>query len=75
MGVLNSRIYISYALADPDLQIRWSGGGGGGRSSRPLDKGEAVSKNIFSVLRASVWSKNKGEPGPPGPSPGSATAM
>ena len=72
MGVLNSRIYISYALADPDLQIRWSGGG---RSSRPLDKGEAVSKNIFSVLRASVWSKNKGEPGPPGPSPGSATAM
>ena len=71
MGVLNSRIYISYALADPDLQIRWRGG----RSSRPLDKGEAVSKNIFSVLRASVWSKNKGEPGPPGPSPGSATAM
>ena len=56
-------------MSDPDLQIRWrGGGGGGGRSSRPLDKGEAVSKNIFSVLRASVWSKNKGEGGPQAPS-------
>ena len=37
------------------------GGGGGG----------AVSKKIFSALRASVWSKNK--EGDRGPSPGSAT--
>ena len=51
MGVLNSRISGSYAVADPDLQI---GGGGGGPS-----------QNIFfSVLRASVWSKNKGKRGP-----------
>ena len=48
-------------MPDPDLQIRvWGGGGGaviqtlrykgeggGGRSSRPLDKGEPVSKKIF----------------------------
>ena len=43
---------------------------------RPLDKaGGAVSKKMFSALRASVWSKNKGEEGagPLGPSPGSAT--
>ena len=35
MGVLNSRISGSYAVADPDLQI--GGGGGGG----------ALSKHIF----------------------------
>ena len=61
------------AVPDTDLEIReW------GQSSRPLEKGEgggglgAVSKNLkkfFSALRASVWSKNKGEPGPPGPLP------
>ena len=34
-------------MPDTDLQIR--GGGGGG-----------VIKNLFSALRASVWSKNKG---------------
>ena len=33
------------------------GGGGGGRSPKN-------SKKFFSALRASVWSKNKGEPGP-----------
>ena len=38
MGVLNSRISGSYAVADPDLQI---GGGGGGR------RGRALSKHIF----------------------------
>ena len=59
----------------------------GGRS-RPSDKGEpghpdpeirghAVSKQIFPALQALVWSNNKGEggAGPPGPSPGSATAL
>ena len=40
-------------MPDPDLKIR-SGGGGG-----------AVSKKIFWARRASVWSKNKGEPGSP----------
>ena len=54
MGVLNSRISGSYAVADPDLQIGGGVGEGGGRS-----------QNIFfSVLRASVWSKNKGKRGP-----------
>ena len=42
-------------VADPDLQI--SGGGGGGSPKL---------KQIFSVLRASFWSKNNGRPGPPG---------
>ena len=59
------------SVADPDLQI-----GEGGRSSLPWDKGGGgvpVSKKIFSALRASLWSKSKGCPGPPGPSPGSAT--
>ena len=37
------------------------GGGGGG--------GAAASKKFFSALRASFWSKNKGEPGSPGPLP------
>ena len=37
----------------PDPEI--SGGGGGGRSP----------KNFFSALPASLWSKNKGGPGPP----------
>ena len=50
-------------MADPDLQIRGgpghpdpeiSGGGGG-----------VVSKFFFSALRASVWSKNKGDGPPP----------
>ena len=53
------------ALPDADLEIRdW------GQSSKPLEKGGGWgrspknSKKIFSALRASVWSKNKGEPGP-----------
>ena len=48
------------AMADPDLQIKGLGGGG------------AVSKNVFSALRASFWSNNKrggGGSGPPGPLP------
>ena len=34
--------------------------------------GATVSKKNFSALRASVWPKNKGGAGGPGPSPGSA---
>ena len=41
-------------VPDPDLEIRE--GGGGGQSSRPLEKG-----------RGRFWSKNKGGPGAPGP--------
>ena len=57
MGVLNSRISGSYAVADPDLQIGGGWGGGG--------EGEGALKTyFFSVLRASVWFKNKGKRGP-----------
>ena len=46
----------------------WDGGGGVARSSRPLDKGEGRSpQKTFSALRASVWSKTKGGPGPRAP--------
>ena len=55
-------------VADTDLQIK----GGGGRSSKPWDKGGGgwSQTNFFSALRALVSSKNKGAPGP---APGSAT--
>ena len=43
------------------------GGGGGG--------GGGGQKIFFSVIRASFWSKNKGWPGPPGPSPSSSTVL
>ena len=47
-------------MPDPDLEIRGRGAG-------------SVSKNFFSALWASVWSKNKRGVGPLGPSLGSAT--
>ena len=34
-----------------------------------------LQKNFFSALRASFCSKNKGETGPPGPSPGSVNGL
>ena len=43
------------AMEDSDLQIRGGGGVGSGL------------QNLFSALRASVWSKNKGGWGVPGP--------
>ena len=49
-------------MPDPGLEIN------GGRSPRPLDKGEGgraqSPKKFFSALRASVWSKNKRGPAP-----------
>ena len=49
-----------FSAPDPDLEIREA------RSSIPLDKGGGESPNkIFSALRASVWSKNKGGWFPP----------
>ena len=47
--------------------------GGGGSHPDPEIRGVSSLNNCFSALRASVWSKNKGGPGPPGPLPGSAT--
>ena len=55
-------------MADPDLQIRR-----GGHPSPEKGGGVGLKKN-FSALQASVWSKNKGGPGPLGPSLGSDTA-
>ena len=43
------------AVPDTDLKIR---GGGGGCSSRPLDKGGEGEGGVFKNL-FSVWSKNK----------------
>ena len=52
------------AVVDPDLQIT------GGRSSSPSKKGGGQSpKNVFSALRASVWSNNEGGGWVPGPLP------
>ena len=61
-------------MADPDVQIRREGG-----HSDPEISGEggggADLQKIFSALRASFWSKNKGGRGPLGPFPVSATAL
>ena len=54
-----------YAVADRDLQL--SGGGGGGKvwGSHPEPEMGGWSQNqFFWTLWASVWSKNKGGPGP-----------
>ena len=46
-----------YTVPDPDLEIR---DGGGHPDPKIRGGGRPVSKKIFSALRASVWSKNKG---------------
>ena len=56
-------------MADPDFQIRGGGGGGGGGGDKP----DPVIK--WGRAWSPFWSKNKGGPGPPGPSPGSATSF
>ena len=48
-------------MLDPDLEIR------GARSSRPLDKGEAVPKIFFRPFGPQFRPKNKGEGGSHGP--------
>ena len=63
MPLLFHYFYVHWntPVQDLDLEIRR---GGGGR----------LQKKMFSALRVSVWSKNKGGGAdPPGPSPGSAT--
>ena len=53
--------YLWCAVADPDLHVT------GGHHPEPEIRGGGL-KKIFSALRASVWSKNKGGgQGPPGP--------
>ena len=60
-------------MPDPDLEIGGGGGGGSGHPDLKIRWGPSLQKKFFSAFRASVWAKNKGEPGPPGPSPGFAT--
>ena len=59
-----------FPVADQDLQIRREGEGG---HPDPEIRVGAVSKKIFLVRRASVWSTNKGRGA--GPFPGSATGF
>ena len=47
------------SVPDPDLEIK--GGGGGGHPDPEIRGRSPVSKISFSALRASVWSKNKGD--------------
>ena len=55
---------LTVTVADPDPQI--SGGGGGvGHPDPETSGGGGLQKKVFSALRASVWYKNKGGPGPP----------
>ena len=73
---------VPFAVADPDLQIKEGPGHpdpeimgrGGGRGEGCLSP-----KKIFTALRASVWSNNKGGVRgvgrAPGPSPGHATVF
>ena len=61
------------SVADPDLHMG-GGGGGGGRSSRTWHEvGGRSPKNMFRLFRPQFGLKIRGGPGPPGPSPGSAT--
>ena len=57
-------ISLETSVLDPDLEI-----GGGGNHPGLLGKGGAVSRKNFSV-----WSKNRGGAGPPGPSRGLGSA-
>ena len=58
----------SNPVAYPDLQIK---GGGEGRGGHPdveiRGRGQSQKSFFFSALRASVWSKNKGERAPRAP--------
>ena len=60
-------MFVTSALANPDLQIR---GGGGGHPVPEIRGGNRSQKKFFSALRVSVWSEHKGG----GPCPESATA-
>ena len=51
----------------PDLEIRGRGVGGGPPDPEISGGGGGVLQKFFSALWVSVWSKNKGGPGPPSP--------
>ena len=55
-------------MADADREIRGWGGGGGRGGDRGVGGGGAWEwspKKFISALRASVWSRNKGDPRAP----------
>ena len=54
-------------LTGTDLDLQVGGGGGAGHPDPELEVGG--SKTFFSAPRASIWSKNKGGPGPSMPLP------
>ena len=74
-----SAVYLEYIYLGLDLLIGCSGrsspsdkGGGGERtcqSSRPRDKGGAVSQKFFWPFGPHFGQSIRGEPGPPGPLP------
>ena len=67
---------VPFAKANPDLQIREGPGHPDPEIMGRGEEGCLSPKKIFSALRASVWSNNKGGAAPrPLPSPGSATAF
>ena len=76
LGKLLGRCNVP-ALADPDLQIRGGGRGGGPGHPDPEIRGMGRSnKKIFSALRATDWSKSEGGGmGLPGPFPGFTTDL
>ena len=64
-------VFYSWYCRNAENLSVFSGG------SRPSDTGggAGLQKIFFSALRASFCSKNKGEAGPPGPSPGSVNGL
>ena len=56
ISAVDPDLQIKRGPGHPDRDIRGGGEGGGG-----------LKKKFSSALRASVWSKNTGGPGPPGP--------
>ena len=63
------QFYESATVADPDLQTR------GGGSSRLWDKGGGLKKFFFGSSLPYFGLKIRGDPVPPGPTPGSATVV
>ena len=64
-----------YDNSGPRPSDKGGGGGGRGHPDPEISRGQSQ-KKIFSALLASVWSTNKGVgPGPPGPSPESASVL
>jgi len=51
----------------------WGGGGGGGHPDPQIRRGAGLPQKIFGPSGLRLGPKIRGSPGPPGPTPGSAT--